>query len=210
MPFRAVLDANVLYPFSLRDTLLRLAEPQPTPAPAPLYMPLWSDRILEEMVRNLVEDKRMDHGRADRLVSLMRSAFEGASVSEKAIAGLVDSMTNDPGDRHVLAAAVAGGAEAIFTFNLEHFRRTHASRSESRRPTPTSFSSMFEQAPELVVAEVHRQAGDLINPLWSVHELLGALERAGVAEFAATLRDAVDQRLSPGRKRATPHAEHST
>jgi hypothetical protein len=26
MPFSAVLDANVLYPFSLRDTLLRLAE----------------------------------------------------------------------------------------------------------------------------------------------------------------------------------------
>jgi hypothetical protein len=52
MPFRAVLDANVLFPFSLRDTLLRLAEPEPTPAPAPLYVPLWSDRILDEMTRN--------------------------------------------------------------------------------------------------------------------------------------------------------------
>ncbi len=40
MPFRAVVDANVLYPFSLRDTLLRLAEPEPSPAPAPLYIPL--------------------------------------------------------------------------------------------------------------------------------------------------------------------------
>lgn len=83
MPFRAVLDANVLYPFSLRDTLLRLAEPEPAPAPAPLYIPLWSDRILEEMVRNLVEDGRMDQDRADRLASLMRSAFEEASVSDK-------------------------------------------------------------------------------------------------------------------------------
>lgn len=26
MAFKVVLDANVLYPFSLRDTLLRLAE----------------------------------------------------------------------------------------------------------------------------------------------------------------------------------------
>jgi hypothetical protein len=75
MPFRAVLDANVLYPFSLRDTLLRLAEPEPAPAPTPLYIALWSERILEEMVRNLVEDRRMDQERANRLASLMRSAF---------------------------------------------------------------------------------------------------------------------------------------
>jgi hypothetical protein len=33
--FSAVLDANILYPFSLRDTLLRLAELE-------LYTPLWS------------------------------------------------------------------------------------------------------------------------------------------------------------------------
>jgi predicted nucleic acid-binding protein len=141
MPFRAVLDADVLFPFSLRDTLLRLAEPEPVPGPASLYVPLWSERILEEMVRNLVEDRRMDQERANRLASLMRSAFEDASVGNEAIRALEESMTNDPGDRHVLAAAVAGGAEAIITFNLEHSRRRRASRSGSRPPIRMSFSS---------------------------------------------------------------------
>ena len=40
-PFKVVLDANVLYPFSLRDTLLRAASEG-------LFQLYWSDQILEE------------------------------------------------------------------------------------------------------------------------------------------------------------------
>jgi len=193
MPFRAVLDANVLYPFSLRDTLLRLAEPEPAPAPAPLYIPLWSERILEEMVRNLVEDRRVDQERADRLASLMRSAFDDALVGEEAIAALEDSMTNDPGDRHVLAAAVAGGAEAIITFDLGHFRPEACEPFGVEATHPDDFLlALYELAPDRVVAELRRQADDLTNPPWSYADLIGALGRAGVAKFANVLRDAAD------------------
>jgi predicted nucleic acid-binding protein len=190
MPFRAVLDTNVLFPFSLRDTLLRLAEPDPSPAPAPLYIPLWSERILDEMVRNLVEDGRMDQDRADRLASVMRSAFEDASVGKDAIAAPEGSMTNDPGDRHVLAAAVAGGAEAIITFNLEHFS-PDACEPFGVEPThPDEFLlALYGIAHELVVEEVRQQAADLTNPPWSFEDLIGALERAGVERFADALRN---------------------
>jgi hypothetical protein len=34
---------------------------------------------------------------------------------------LVEAMTNDPKGRHVLATAVAAGAEVLVTFNLEDF-----------------------------------------------------------------------------------------
>jgi hypothetical protein len=46
MAFGAVLDANVLFHMPLCDTLLRLAEIE-------LFDPFWSDRILDEMSRNL-------------------------------------------------------------------------------------------------------------------------------------------------------------
>jgi hypothetical protein len=43
----AAFDANVLFPFTLRDTLLRAAE-------AGVYQLYWSEAILEEVRRNLV------------------------------------------------------------------------------------------------------------------------------------------------------------
>ena len=48
--FVAVLDANVLYPFGVRDALLRFAE-------AGLYRARWSAEILDEWTRNLLRRK---------------------------------------------------------------------------------------------------------------------------------------------------------
>jgi hypothetical protein len=84
--FSAVLDANVLYPFSLRDTLLRLAELE-------LYTLLWSERILEEMRRNLVEHQ-INEEQADRLAAAMHAAFEEAEVDTAEIERLEPAMTN--------------------------------------------------------------------------------------------------------------------
>ncbi len=113
MAFSAVLDTNVLYPFSLRDTLLRLAELE-------LYTPLWSARILEEMRRNLAQH-RITAEQATRIEAAMRAAFEEAEIDTAEIERLEPAMTNDPKDRHVLAAAVAADSELIVTFDLDDF-----------------------------------------------------------------------------------------
>lgn len=47
MRYTALLDANVLIPYTLTDVLLRLAE-------AGLYRPLWSTTILAEAERTLI------------------------------------------------------------------------------------------------------------------------------------------------------------
>ncbi len=63
-PFVVVLDANVLFPFTLRDTLLRAAA-------AGFYQLRWSATILDEMTRNLVVTDTMTDDRAQRLRAAM-------------------------------------------------------------------------------------------------------------------------------------------
>jgi hypothetical protein len=102
-------------------------------------------------------------------------------------------MTNDPGDRHVLAAAVAGGADAIVTLNLEHFPPEACEPFGVEATHPDEFLvALYELTPERAVAEVRQQADDLTNPPWTFADLLDALERAGVPESANALRDAAD------------------
>ncbi|MBD2499207.1 hypothetical protein [Anabaena azotica] len=55
-----VLDACVLFPMYLRDTLLSIAE-------AGWYMPYWSQKILDEAISNLVINKKISSDVAKRL-----------------------------------------------------------------------------------------------------------------------------------------------
>ena len=89
---------------------------------------------------------------AGRRITAMETAFEDAKVTGNG--GLVGSMTNDPKDRHVLAAAVRGAAHAVITENVRHFppvggtvryRRDHARRF-SRPPIPSQSRSAGREA----------------------------------------------------------------
>jgi len=178
--FSAVLDANALYPFSLRDTLLRLAELE-------LYTPLWSVRILEEMTRNLVEH-RITAQQAGRIEAAMRAAFEEAEVDAAEIERLEPAMTNDEKDRHVLAAAVAADSELIVTFDLNDFPPQACEPLGVEATHPDDFLlDLYDLDPEAVRAALEQQAADL-NPRWPLDELLRALTTAGVPRFADAIR----------------------
>ena len=101
MTFAAVLDTCVLYPAHLRDTLLRLTE-------RGLYRALWSADIVEELRRNLTEV--VDPLAVDHLLGQMTAAFPDAEVT--GYQALIDGLTCDPKDRHVLASAVRANAGA--------------------------------------------------------------------------------------------------
>lgn len=111
MLFPAVLDANVLVPIHLTDLLLRLAD-------AETYRPLWSHEILEEVRRNLPK-VGVSAEKAVRRIDVMRREFPDAMVT--GYEPLVDGMTNDHKDRHVLATAVRANAAIIVTANVKDF-----------------------------------------------------------------------------------------
>jgi hypothetical protein len=100
MGFAVVLDASVLYPLPLRDTLLCLAEYD-------VYAVRWSGRILDELARSLIADGRATPEQAESLIGAMRRTFWDAEIPDLLIAAHEPAMTNEPSDRHVLAAAAA-------------------------------------------------------------------------------------------------------
>ena len=71
------------------------------------------------------------------------------------------AMTNDPKDRHVLAAAVVGRADVVVTLNLRDFP-LNACRAVGVEPVhPDDFLlDAYDEAPAPVFAAVERQAAD--------------------------------------------------
>jgi predicted nucleic acid-binding protein len=178
---RAVLDANVLFPFTLRDTLLRAAAEG-------CFQVCWSEQVLDEATRNLVETGAMTIKKAARLRAVMEQAFPEAMVSGHE--RLIGSMRNDEKDRHVAAAAVKARAEVIVTANVRDFRHLPPG-IEAMRPDEF-LVGLFEASPEAIVRVLQEQAADLRRPPMNVEDVLGRLERVA-PRFAAMVRS------KPGR-----------
>lgn len=109
---RLLLDACVLFPAGVRALLLAHAD-------AGGFTPLWSDRIAEEWAR--AAERQTGEGAAARIeAALMAARRPGALVTgwqaHADIAGLPDAA-----DAHVIAAAVAGRADGIVSFNTRDF-----------------------------------------------------------------------------------------
>jgi len=150
--FDVVLDVCVLVPASLCDLLLRIAA-------ADLYHPHWSDDILAEVERTLVRQDMSTAAGAARRIAAMRRTFPGAAVPVSAYRHFIDAMHNDPGDRHVLAAAVAAGAHVIVTSNLRHFPDQTLAPLGVEAHSPDAFlSSILAMEPEIVVQTVREQS----------------------------------------------------
>ena len=96
--FVILLDANVLYPFQVRDAILRFAE-------AGLFRARWSQQIIDEWTRNLIENRPHLEESIRSQEQAIAEAFPEAMV--EGYEYLVPALKlPDEDDRHVLAAAI--------------------------------------------------------------------------------------------------------
>lgn len=111
-PVIAVIDACALYPTVLRQILLGCAD-------RGLFIPIWSERLLEEWTRAAAKNG----GPQDEMIA--RTEATSANLRfPRALTPKGDETPlwlPDPADIHVLATAIAAGADTIITQNLRDF-----------------------------------------------------------------------------------------
>ncbi len=175
----AVLDANVLFPQELRDTLIRASQKG-------LYSMRWTAVILEEMRRNLVATGHSTPEKSDRFVQIMRN-LRGALI-EQEYQSLIPLMQNDPKDRHVLAAAVACRANVIVTSNLKDFPKAALDTYELIAQSPDTFlNSLFDDEPDLLEQVIVEQSADTQSPPLTTEDILQRVGRQA-PQFAQRVR----------------------
>ena len=179
-PPPAIVDSSVLYSRHLRNALVWHSLEG-------VFELRWSALILDETRRSLIERNLDAYGeeRASavdrvlgRVTSALSSIYPDAEVPAEEIQSLVKQMTNDPKDRHVLAAAVATGSQFVVTANLKDFRPQDTGPHGVEALSADAFLTKLldEQAVELCSAALANQA-DFHD--WTLKQLLELLGQPG-------------------------------
>jgi predicted nucleic acid-binding protein len=177
---KAVLDACVLYPTVLREILQGAGE-------AGLYQPVFSDRILREWVLATAKLGPAAPAIAEGEAASLRGAFpRGLEREHPEIEARL--ILPDPNDCHVLASAIASGADAIVTFNAQDFPgHVLAAEGIARRDPDGFLWELQSGAPDVMarIVEAVRVKAEAISgqPV----ALKGLLKRARLYRLAKAL-----------------------
>jgi predicted nucleic acid-binding protein len=183
VPFTVIYDANVLYPFHLRDILIRVAQ-------AGLVHARWTDKILDEWFDNLTEQRPELTERLKRTRTLMSESIRDVLVQnyENLIDGL--KLPHDK-DRHVLAAAIKAGAQVIVTFNTKHFPPEaidpYGTQEMEAQHPDTFLFNVIDLNPK-AVAQVIRDIEADLQSRPGIPYVLEALANAGLARSVEAIK----------------------
>lgn len=176
---KVLIDTCVLYPTVMREMVLGAADEG-------LFTPLWSPRILEEWARATIK-----LGPAAEAISRGEIALLGARWPNASVMPNEGDMRRlwlpDENDIHVLAAAIAGGADVLLTLNNADFPRHTLAEEGLRRESPDLFLKAFvdtdpdkiARVADRVLAEAIRLSGED----WTIRRLMkkARLPRLGKA-----------------------------
>jgi len=183
--FVVLLDANVLFPFRVRDALLRFAE-------AGLYRARWSAQILEEWESNLIKKKpHLAESIKSQLKAMKRTFPESLVVGFEPLMEGLDLP--DENDRHVLAAAIQCGAQHIITENLKDFPLEVLEPLDLEAVSADTFlASTFELYPSEAIAALRKMREAYKNPGMSKSEFLLDLTGYGMVKTASLAKSEIE------------------
>ena len=184
MAFTALFDACVLYPAPLRDLLISLAETD-------LFRARWSAEINAEWRNAVLREHPELRDRLDRTINLMTDAVPDCLVDghQSLIEGL---NLPDADDRHVLAAAIAGRADVIVTFNIRHFPADRLAPYGVEAQHPDVFiRHVFDLAEPAAMVAVQRLRGRLTKPPLTVEQYFDMLARQELPQTVTFLRERI-------------------
>lgn len=181
IPEAVLLDANVYVSAWTLDVLLSLAD-------AALFDPLWSDEIVAEARSAL---KKLRPGRDKAIDAYLKAAMEAYPYGRVAAADAAAANVRlpDPDDRHVVAAAIAGEAQVIVTYNVKDFPEGALAPFGLTACTPDDFlCSLAERHGSMVVDVVRSLTEDKKRPPRTLEEEIAGLRRNNLGCFADFLQ----------------------
>ena len=182
--YTAILDANVLYPQLIRDTLLSLAVEG-------LYHARWSATIHDEWTRSLLKNRPELIDRLPLVVERMNASVPDCLVTNYEKLSPTIELP-DPDDRHVVAAAIVGHADAIVTFNTKDFPMAVLQPYGIEVQHPDEFLMNQLQLHEIpALKAIKKMRARWTNPARPAQELVDAFEKRGLPMTADLLREAI-------------------
>lgn len=177
LSYLVLLDSCVLFGSRLTDVLLYAANNE-------MYKPLWSDRILAAVEREVPKQREnVSAEQIARRIARMREVFPEALVT--GYEHLTAELRTHPEDRHVLAAAVQGGADVLVTNNVRHFPLPEMERHDIARMTADEFLlDLLGNDARTTLRSVEQAFRARRKPPESLPAYVKGLEESGLWRFA--------------------------
>jgi hypothetical protein len=148
---------------------------------------VWSDDLLAEVERVLVQYKSLPPDRAAYFCDCIRDAFPDGRIVRADYADLIASRSGPDADDHVhSAAAVAGGATVVLSADHRGFPAVDIAPAHRRHPD-AYLTEILHRHRDMVLGVVDDMGASLRVPRRRA-EVLDALGSAGLTRFVAEAR----------------------
>lgn len=176
--FTVLFDANVFFGAALRSLIVQLAGNG-------LFRARWSSAIHEEWTKAVLAQRPgIDPDRLRGVAAQMDRAVPECLVTghEPIISSL---LLPDPGDRHVLAAAIASRADCLVTFNERDFPRETLQPFHIHTSHPDRFLMDIDRLGDgALMAAAREDFAHYKRPPLSVDAYIERFRKAGVPNTA--------------------------